>query len=89
MPSLKDLATLTSRLDQLAAELHSELTGGAIDFRKMVGLADEIGQDSDRLAAAFNTMADALEKSLDGAGAEGADGNGGSATASVGEQSSA
>jgi hypothetical protein len=73
MPSLKDLATLTSRLDQLAAELHSELTEGAIDFRKMVGLADDIGQHSDRLASAFNTMADALETSLDGNGANAAD----------------
>jgi hypothetical protein len=66
MPSLKNLATLTSRLDQLADELHSELTEGPIDFRKMVGLADDIGEHSDRLAAAFNTMADALEESLDG-----------------------
>ncbi len=76
MPSLKDLATLTSRLDQLAAELHSELTGGAIDFRKMVALADDIGQHSDRLASAFNTMADALERSLDGTGADGSDDDG-------------
>lgn len=63
---------MTSQLDQLAAELHSELTEGAIDFRKMVELADDIGQHSDRLAAAFNTMADALEKSLDGAEPNGA-----------------
>jgi hypothetical protein len=68
MPSLKDLSTVTSRLDQLAAELHSELTGGGIDFRKMVDLADDIAQQSDRLATAFTSMADALEKSLDGAG---------------------
>ena len=73
MPSLKDLADLTSRLDELAGELHSELTEGAIDFRKMVALADDIGQHSDRLASAFNTMADALETSLDGSGADGSD----------------
>ena len=66
MPSLKDLATLTSRLDKLAAELHTELTAGAIDFRKMVELADDIGQHSDRLASAFTSMADALDRSLDG-----------------------
>ena len=78
MPSLKDLSAITSQLDQLAAKLHSELTEGAIDFRKMVELADDIGQHSDRLAAAFNTMADALEKSLDGAEANGSDGGGGS-----------
>lgn len=69
MPSLKDLATVTSRLDELAGELHAELTGGGIDFRKMVDLADDIAQQSDRLATAFSSMAEALEKSLDGAGA--------------------
>ena len=68
MPSLKDLATVTSRLDRLAADLHAELTGGGIDFRKMVDIADDIAQQSDRLATAFSSMAEALEKSLDGAG---------------------
>ena len=66
MPSLKDLAAVTSRLDELAGELHSELTGGGIDFRKMVDLADDISRQSDRLATAFSGMAEALEKSLDG-----------------------
>lgn len=68
MPALKDLTALTSRLDQLAGDLHSELTEGSIDFRKMVELADDIGTCSDRLAAAFNTMAGALETSLDESG---------------------
>ena len=71
MPSLEDLAAVTGRLDQLTAELHSELTQGSIDFRKMVGLADDIGKHSDRLAAAFNTMAEALETSLDAGTSEG------------------
>ena len=66
MPSLKDLAAVTSRLDSLTTELHSELTQGAVDFRKMVGLADDIGEHIDRLAAAFTTMADALDATLDG-----------------------
>ncbi len=75
MPSLKDLAALTSELDGLTTELHSELTQGGIDFRKMVGLADDIGTISDRLASGFTTMADALEASLDdkGAGDDGQD----------------
>lgn len=71
MPSLKDLAAMTSQLDKLAGELHSELTEGAIDFSKMVGLADDIGNHSDRLASAFATMAVALDKSLNGTGGEG------------------
>ena len=66
MSSLKDLAAVTSRLDELAGELHSELTGGGIDFRKMVDLADDISRQSDRLATAFSGMAEALETSLDG-----------------------
>jgi hypothetical protein len=73
MPSLKDLAALTGQLDGLTTELHSELTQGAIDFRKMVELADDVGAISDRLAAGFSTMADALEASLDG----GREGDGG------------
>lgn len=66
MSSLKDLAALTSRLDGLTTDLHSELTQGGIDFRKMVDLADDIGTIADRLAAGFTTMADALDESLDG-----------------------
>ena len=66
MPSLKDLAAVTGRLDQLTTELHAELTQGNVDFRKMVGLADDIGEHIDRLAAAFTTMADALDSTLDG-----------------------
>ena len=73
MPSLKDLAGLTSQLDGLTAELHSELTQGGIDFRKMVDLTDDIGTIADRLASGFTTMADALEASL----AEGRDGSSG------------
>jgi hypothetical protein len=83
MPTLKDLAADTSRLDQLATALHTELTAGSIDFRKMVGLADDIAQHSDRLATAFNTMADALDQSLADAGAAeaGANGSGGNGAA--------
>jgi len=86
MPTLKDLSGLTSRLDKLADELHSELTAGAIDFRKMVRLADDIGHHSDRLASAFTSMADALEKSLDGA-EEGGSGENGAAAQSNGDRS--
>lgn len=71
MPSLKDLAGLTSQLDGLTTDLHSELTQGGIDFRKMVDLTDNIGTISDRLASGFTTMADALDASL----GEGRDGD--------------
>jgi hypothetical protein len=77
LPTLKDLAAVTSRLDELTTELHSELTAGAIDFDKMVELADDIGRHSDRLASAFTTMGGALKESLDGPDAEGSEGEGG------------
>ena len=73
MPSLRDLAGLPSQLDGLTNELHSELTQGGIDFRKMVDLTDDIGAIADRLASGFTTMADALDTSL----AEGRNGGGG------------
>ena len=75
MPSLKDLAGLTSQLDGLTTDLHSELTQGGIDFRKMVDLTDDIGAIADRLASGFTAMADALETSL-ADGREGGSGEG-------------
>ena len=88
MPSLKDLAATTSQLDELADELHSELTTGAIDFRKMVGLADDIAHHADRLASAFAVMADALQNSLGGADGDGSGGGGGEADQPDDEQGS-
>lgn len=73
MSSLKDLAVVTRRLDELADELHAELTAGGIDFHKMVGVADDIARHADRLATAFSGMAEALDKSLDGDGTASAD----------------
>jgi chemotaxis regulatin CheY-phosphate phosphatase CheZ len=73
MPSLKDLADVTGRVDKLTSELHAELTEGSVDFRKMVALADDIGDHVDRLAAAFATMADALDSTLDGKAEQPAD----------------
>jgi uncharacterized coiled-coil DUF342 family protein len=62
--ALRDVSERTKRINQLATELHAELTEGGIDFRKMVTLADEISENADRLASGFSTMADALEESL-------------------------
>lgn len=64
MTALRDVAERTKRINELAGELHAELTNGGIDFRKMVTLADQISEDADRLATGFNTMADALDESL-------------------------
>ena len=69
MPTLKDLSLMTSELDRLGGELHSELTEGEIDFEKMVDLADTMSEKADRLAAAFNTMSEALRTTLNGGSA--------------------
>jgi hypothetical protein len=74
MPSLKDVASVTNSLEQLASRLHTELTDGDIDFDKMEQLADGISEEADRLASAFSTMAKALKESFDGGGAAGSDG---------------
>jgi hypothetical protein len=73
MPTLKDVAVMTSELDRLSGELHAELTEGEIDFEKMVRLSDSISENADRLAGAFSTMAEALQTSL--ASSENGDGD--------------
>ena len=75
MATLKELSLMTNELDRLGGELHAELTEGDIDFQKMVGLADTIGETADKLAAAFNTMSIALVETLNGSsnGASGED----------------
>jgi hypothetical protein len=73
MPTLKDVAVMTSELDRLSGELHAELTEGEIDFEKMVRLSDSISENADRLAGAFSTMAEALQASL--ASSENGDGD--------------
>ena len=91
MPALKDVAAVTKKIDDLAGQLHAELTEGGIDFGQMVQLADEISSNADRLAASFSTMAKALADSLgpesggDGSEAEGpAAANGGDPAAENG-----
>jgi hypothetical protein len=61
MQSLKDVGNMTSELDHLTSELHSELMEGEINFAKMVQLADAISEEADRLAGAFSKMATALD----------------------------
>jgi len=69
MATLKELSSMTSALDKLGGELHAELTEGDIDFQKMVGLADAISENADKLAEAFSTMSTALDKTLNGSSA--------------------
>jgi hypothetical protein len=81
MQSLKDVGNMTSELDHLTTELHSELMEGEINFAKMVQLADAISEEADRLAGAFSKMATALD------GIDADDANAGSKTGTSAEES--
>ena len=51
MASLKEAAEITSELNGLTDQLHSEISNGGADFRRMVELADAISRQADELAA--------------------------------------
>jgi hypothetical protein len=67
MASLKDAVNLTTQLNELTQQLHSELTEGDVDFEKMVKLSDEISEHADSLAAAFPRVNEALQEPLQAA----------------------
>lgn len=67
MASLKDAVNLTTQLNDLTQQLHSELTEGDVDFEKMVRLSDEISEHADSLAAAFTRVNEALQEPLQAA----------------------
>jgi hypothetical protein len=67
MASLKDAVNLTTQLNELTQQLHSELTEGDVDFEKMVKLSDEISEHADSLAAAFTRGNAALQEPLQAA----------------------
>ena len=56
---------LTSQLNDLAGELHGELTNGDVDFEKLVDLADQISENADSLAGAFARVNEALSEPLE------------------------
>ena len=64
MASLKDAATVTEQLEELAGHLHAEVAGGRMDFREMATLADQIGESADAMAAAFMAIDEALARHL-------------------------
>ncbi len=65
MASLKDAARLTSQLNELTGQLHQELMEGDVDFRKMLELADRIGERADALASTFLTVDRALMQRIE------------------------
>ena len=51
MASLKDVTTLVDELEQLVHRLSEEVAKGRTDFLQVVGLADEVAEFADSLAA--------------------------------------
>jgi ABC-type transporter Mla subunit MlaD len=65
MASLKEAAGITSELNELTDQLHSELSNGGADFRRVTELADAISRQADELATTFARVDDALTRSPD------------------------
>jgi hypothetical protein len=65
MASLKEAAEITSELNGLTDQLHSEISNGGADFRRMVELADAISRQADELATAFAQVDEALTRSTE------------------------
>jgi hypothetical protein len=64
MASLKEAATVTEQLEELAGRLHAEVTEGRSDFSEMALLADQIGESADAIATAFVAIDEALARRL-------------------------
>jgi hypothetical protein len=65
MASLREAAEITSELNGLTEQLHSELSNGGADFRRMVELADAISRQADELATTFARVDEALTQSAE------------------------
>jgi hypothetical protein len=65
MASLREAAEITSELNELTGQLHSELSNGGGDFGRMVELADAISRQADELATAFAQVDEALTRSAE------------------------
>jgi methyl-accepting chemotaxis protein len=90
MATLKDTVNLTDQLTQLTQELHGELTDGDVDFDKLIKLADEISEQADQLASAFERVNEALTEPLEHVenGSSGASTGSGASTSSESSTSS-
>ena len=59
---LKDAGALTSRLEELSHDLHTELTEGDADFSRLVELAGEVRDFADALTDTFTRIDEALSR---------------------------
>jgi hypothetical protein len=76
MSTLKDAANFTQELVELATQLHQELVEGDVEFERMVGLSDEIGERADALAQAFEEVSRSFAAQLSENGSSAADADG-------------
>jgi hypothetical protein len=67
MASLKDAQQLTKNLEELVAQLSSELDNGDVDFEKVVTISDEISERADGIAETFNSVNETLMERLQSA----------------------
>jgi hypothetical protein len=65
MATLRETVNLADQLTELTQQLHGELTDGDVDFDKMIRIADEISEQADQLAAAFERVNEALSEPLE------------------------
>jgi hypothetical protein len=83
MATLKETVNLADQLTELTQQLHTELTDGDVDFGKMIQIADEISEQADHLAAAFERVNEALTEPL----AQGGNGDSSQSEPSSGQSS--
>lgn len=67
MASVKDAQKLVTHVESAVSELKDTLRGGDgdLDFERMAGLADEIGERADALAETFSSLNQVLIGRID------------------------
>jgi hypothetical protein len=88
MASLKDVEQLADDLEGLVGELRKELRNGAVDFSRLIEIADEISEHADGAAGTFASVNEALMSRINEV-KRGVAGGGGSSSESSGSRSSA
>jgi hypothetical protein len=68
MATLRETVNVADQLTELSQQLRAELTDGDVDFDKMIQIADEISEQADELASAFERVNEALGGPLDQVG---------------------
>ncbi len=62
MACVADVAILTSRLQQLAQELHTEAIASTTNLSRLADLSDQVGEYADQVAVTFGELNASLER---------------------------